>query len=220
MNAFEDYSLTSDVRVTNEKLGEGLFSTTYKATFGSLDCAVKKLNPTPELHSQLDNDKLMSNLVERCQLLDSLHHPNITQFLGVTFEKGQPMPLMVSERLYMSLTDCVSQYGTLPVRLRNSILTDVGLGLRYLHLQMPKVVHGCLTSNRILLDVRMTAKIIDIGEKDYLKASLSDQDDRDNSALICSDDVSLAYFPLDKITSSSNNDGVSYTHLRAHETLR
>ncbi len=40
-----------------------------------------------------------------CQLMAGLRHPNITQFLGLCFLEGSELPLLVMERLEMSVDE-------------------------------------------------------------------------------------------------------------------
>ncbi len=85
-----------------------------------------------------------------------LRHPNITQFLGLCLLEESDLPLLVMERLEMSVDD-------LPLQVKISILTDTGSGLVYLHSRRPPIIHGDLTARNILLTSSLTAKITDMG---------------------------------------------------------
>ncbi len=98
-----------------------------------------------------------------CQLMAGLRHPNITQFLGLCFLEGSDLPLLVMERLEMSVDDLLECSPNIPLAVKISILTDTGSGLVYLHSRGPPIVHRDLTARNILLTSSLTAKITDMG---------------------------------------------------------
>ncbi len=100
---------------------------------------------------------------QECQLMAGLRHPNITQFLGLCFLEGSELPLLVMERLEMSVDDLLECYPNIPLPVKISILTDTGSGLVYLHSRRPPIVHRDLTARNILLTSSLTAKITDMG---------------------------------------------------------
>ena len=100
---------------------------------------------------------------QECQLMSSLHHPNITQFLGLCFLPGTQLPLLVMERLETSLDDLIEHMPNLPLSLKRSILENVASGLLYLHKRNPPVIHRDLTSKNVLLTSSLAAKITDMG---------------------------------------------------------
>ncbi len=77
----------------------------------------------------------------KCQLMASLQHPNITQFLGLCFIEGSELPLLVMERLEMSVDDLLECCPNVPLPVKISILKDTGSGLVYLHSRGPTIVH-------------------------------------------------------------------------------
>ena len=95
--------------------------------------------------------------------MSSLHHPNITQFLGLCFLPGTRLPLLVMERLETSLDDLLEHMPNLPLSLKRSVLEDVARGLLYLHNRQPPVIHRDLTSKNVLLTSSLVAKITDMG---------------------------------------------------------
>ncbi len=100
---------------------------------------------------------------QECQLMAGLRHPNITQFLGLCFLEGSELPLLVMERLEMSVDDLLECAPNIPLQVKISILTDTGSGLVYLHSRRPPIVHRDLTARNILLTSSLTAKITDMG---------------------------------------------------------
>ena len=105
----------------------------------------------------------MRKYEQECQLMSSLRHPNITQFLGLCFLPGTRLPLLVMERLETSLDDLLEHMPGLPLSLKCSVLEDVASGLVYLHKRQPPVIHRDLTTNNVLLTSSLVAKISDLG---------------------------------------------------------
>lgn len=93
----------------------------------------------------------------------SLRHPNITQFLGLYLLPHTQLPLLVMERLEMSLDDLLKCVPDLLLLLKISFLSDVCSGLVYLHNRTPPVVHRDLTATNVLLTASLVAKITDLG---------------------------------------------------------
>ena len=159
-STFNPYRL-SDVRVTDRELGHGSYATVLELDYLGLKCAGKKIH---ELLQQLDDSRyIIHRFEEECRLLSQVRHPNIVQFLGVYFQQGVQVPILVMEYLPTNLTSCIDQYGILTKEISYSILHDVALGLCYLHSQTPPIIHRDLSSNNVLLTPNMTAKISDLG---------------------------------------------------------
>ena len=114
----------------------------------------------------VENDgvaEVVHKYLQECQLMSSLRHPNITQFLGLCFLPGTQLPLLVMERLETSLDDLLEHMPNLPLSLKRSVLEDVACGLIYLHDRCPPVIHRDLTSKNVLLTSSLVAKITDMG---------------------------------------------------------
>ena len=126
-------------------------------------CAAKQmhehfLNPGNEgVHETIEKYQ------RECQLMASLRHPNITQFLGLCFLEGSSLPVLVMERLEMSVDDLLECAPNIPLPVKLSILTDTCKGLVYLHGRKTPIVHRDLTARNILLTSSFSAKIADLG---------------------------------------------------------
>ena len=92
-----------------------------------------------------------------------LRHPNITQFLGLCFLEECDLPLLVMERLEMSVDDLMECSPSIPLSIKVSILTDTSSGLAYLHSRAPPIIHRDLTARNVLLTSALSAKISDMG---------------------------------------------------------
>ena len=130
-----------------------------------MKCAGKNLHKIlVEDVSAKEKACVLERFQSECSILSQTRHPNIVQFLGVYYEKGATIPILVMEHLLMTLTNCIEQNEDLPNELAYSILHDVALGLCYLHGCKPNpIIHRDLSANNVLLTQDMTAKISDLG---------------------------------------------------------
>ena len=167
----------SNVRPTGTRIGVGSYGSVEEVEMSGTICAAKKIHDIFQDHYEIP-DTDMSNtsmqFVKECQLMSSLRHPHIVQFLGVCFIQGSQLPALVMERLLTSLHDLLDPEMKpplpsdvpkpfFPLSLKCSILHDVASGLAYLHEQSPPIIHRDLSARNILLNSGMVAKIADLG---------------------------------------------------------
>ena len=126
-------------------------------------CAAKKIHETLIEAGNEGVADVVSKYEQECQLMSSLRHPNITQFLGLCFLPEARLPLLVMECLDSSLDSLLENMPDLPLTLKRSVLEDVARGLVYLHKRTPPVIHRDLTSRNVLLTSSLVAKITDMG---------------------------------------------------------
>ena len=137
--------------------------------YKSLVCAGKRMH---EILFQAENEgapEMIQKYQQECQLMSSLRHPNVTQFLGLCFLPGTQLPLLVMELLETSLDDLLENMPNIPMSLKRSILEDVAKGLLYLHERNPPVIHRDLTSRNVLLTTSLVAKITDMGNSRIIR---------------------------------------------------
>ena len=169
----------SNVQLTGTNIGGGAYGKVDEVAL-SVRAAAKIYSVLPG--DLLDQSKAKSEFVRECQLMNTLRHPNIVQFLGVTFFSGSRLPALVMERLLMSLhdllapdtpppRDAVSPIAFFSMALKCSVLQDVARGLAYLHEQSPPIIHRDLTARNILLNSRMVAKIAMVGAPGIMAVS-------------------------------------------------
>ena len=92
-----------------------------------------------------------------------MRHPHIVQFLGLCYLEGSTPPVLVMEQLDSNLDNLLETTPSIPLTLKQSLLTDVARGLLYLHTRDPPVVHRDLSARNVLLTSSLVAKISDLG---------------------------------------------------------
>ena len=103
---FESCKLTG-IRVTDRELGHGSYATVLELEYMGLKCAGKKIHEL--LLKQGNTSYTVRRFKEECHLLSQVRHPNIVQFLGVYFQEGVSLPILVMEFLPTNLTSCIEQ---------------------------------------------------------------------------------------------------------------
>lgn len=104
---------------------------------------------------------ITARVAEECHRYARLRHPNVLQFLGVHFpsSNGSSLPLLITEHLELTLSQCLHQFTNLPDSLKTAILLDVALGMQLFHNQLPPIAHRNLTASNIFLTSNLHAKI-------------------------------------------------------------
>ena len=149
---------------TGREVGHGSYAVVKELEYHGLKCVGKKIHGIL-FESATPHEKagMLERFAGECELLGGLHHPCIVQFLGVWFEQGSRLPVLVMEYLHTTLSACLERYGILPEEISYGILQDVALGLRYLHESSPPIIHRDLSANNVLLTSNMNAKLSDLG---------------------------------------------------------
>ena len=168
--------ILSNVMLTGTKIGAGAYGSVEEVTV-PVGAAAKKIHDIFQDRSEIPEDEILkasTNFVKECQLMSTLRHPNIVQFLGVCFVQGARLPALVMERLLTNLHDLLvpetkpsssasNALSFFKLDLKCSVLHDVASGLSYLHQQTPPIIHRDLSARNILLNTRLVAKIADLG---------------------------------------------------------
>ena len=164
--------LLSSARPTGTIIGSGSYGSVEEVAIPGAVCAAKKIHDFFQDPRQMPRegiDKVASEFVRECQLMSTLRHPHIVQFLGVCFLPGSRMPALVMEKLATSLHDILDPEPEpptkpfIPVSLKRSVLHDVARGLSFLHSHSPPIIHRDLSARNVLLNEGMVAKLADLG---------------------------------------------------------
>ena len=164
--------LLSNSRPTGRTIGTGSYGSVKEFTIPGAVCAAKEihdlfLDPSKVPHESIE--KASREFVRECQLMSTLRHPHIVQFLGVCFLPGSRVPALVMEKLLTSLHDVLDPEppppteAYIPLSLKRSVLHDVARGLSFLHGHSPPIIHRDLSAKNVLLNEGMVAKISDLG---------------------------------------------------------
>ncbi|XP_011409012.1 PREDICTED: STE20-like serine/threonine-protein kinase [Amphimedon queenslandica] len=147
-----------------ESLGSGAYGSVYRAKCDHLVCAAKVLHPMFFASSDPAVKDTIAKFKSECELLSSLQHPNIVQFLG-EFTNSAGETALVMELMDESLTSFIDGYhpqdNPVPMHLMIDFSHDISLALYYLHNN--GIIHRDLSSNNVLLLGRIRAKITDLG---------------------------------------------------------
>ena len=152
------------VHDTGREVGHGSYAVVKELEYHGLKCVGKKIHGILfESATPHEKAAMLERFAGECELLSRLHHPCIVHFLGVWYEQGSRLPVLVMEYLHTTLSACLERYGVLPEEISYGILRDVALGLRYLHERSPPIIHRDLSANNVLLTSDMNAKLSDLG---------------------------------------------------------
>ena len=162
----EDVRKDVKEKLNGDNFRVGSYGKVVDLTWGKTECVGKVLHPIffatgTELAGM---QRLLAKFFEEIKLLSKMKHPNIVEFLGLSYQQGCALPVLVMEKMDCNLTHylCTHEKGSVPQNTALTILLDVSKGLVYLHEDI-KVAHRDLSSNNILLGPQLNAKIADLG---------------------------------------------------------
>ena len=168
----------SNLQLTGTVIGGGAYGSVEEVT-------VQFCGAAKRVHDLLMNySKISTQFAEELQLMSTLHHPNIVQFLGVYFFPDSRLPALVMERLLTrsSLHDLLdpetddaqpppaqpppaepTPLSFFMLGLKCSVLHNVASGLAYLHGRTPSIIHRDMSAKNVLLTSQLVAKLSDLG---------------------------------------------------------
>ena len=162
----------SDVQLTGTTIGHGAYGSVEEVALPVCGAAKK-------VHDLLLGSPIItSQFAEELQLMSTLRHPNIVQFLGICFFPGSRLPALVMERLLTSLhhlldpetddaqpppRDATRPLSFFTMGLKWRVLHNVASGLAFLHERSPPIIHCDLSAKNVLLTSELVGKIADLG---------------------------------------------------------
>ena len=176
----------TNVTETGKVLGRGSYGKVGEAYWLGTRCATKK-PPNVFLDPTL------------CHTWSMLRHPNIVQLLGVVFEEGSNLPVLVLEIMPTTLRIHLETRSKREFLMEQKIavLHQVALGLAYLHGQ--NLVYLNLSTNKILLHpAHDIVKLTDFG---FTRAISSDGGNQTGSTV---PHGAYAFMPLEVLSMPPN----------------
>eukprot|EP01090_Pellita_catalonica_P020957 TRINITY_DN7711_c0_g1_i1.p1 TRINITY_DN7711_c0_g1~~TRINITY_DN7711_c0_g1_i1.p1 ORF type:complete len:530 (+),score=70.55 TRINITY_DN7711_c0_g1_i1:14-1603(+) len=153
--------------IVGVRIGKGSFAEVFKALWHGTEVAVKKL----PAHSLTDD--FYADLEREAELMQTLRHPNVLQFLGACMIAPDiciVMEFMPRGSLYKILHD---NNIDLPWPLRKRMAVDAAKGMNYLHCSDPPILHRDLKSHNLLVDEHWKVKVCDFGLSRIFEQTLS-----------------------------------------------
>lgn len=152
----------------DEQLGTGSYGMVCRANVDDLVCAAKILHMTFFQLNDLNPgtpSRMMSQFNRECELLSSIRHPCVVQFLATYQDPETRLPVLLMELMDESLTkfleSCVQTQTSVLYHVQVNICHDVAMAISFLHSH--GIIHRDLSSNNILLITRSRAKVTDFG---------------------------------------------------------
>jgi serine/threonine protein kinase len=146
----------------SQPLGHGSYGAVYKAKCDQLPCAAKVLHPTILDPNDPGAGRIMQRFQQECAFLESIRHPNIVQYLGMTRDPESRLPVLLMELLDESLTKMLERsQQSLAYCVQVDICHDIALAVAYLHSN--DIIHRDLSSNNVLIMAKSRAKVTDFG---------------------------------------------------------
>ena len=151
-------------------LGLGAYGSVCRAKCDGLHCAAKiisdsSFSPVAKSKSSVKKDRrgqAFKRLEQEIEFLCTIRHPNLVQYLGMHQDHATGFPVILMELLDGNLTEFLeSPKQPISYRTKASICHDITLALSFLHSY--GVVHRYLSSNNILLNSDIRAKVGDYG---------------------------------------------------------
>ena len=171
---FTSLELTG-VELTGKKLGKGSDATVQEVNWLGTLCAAKQLHDILlEDDSPGGARRFIENFEKECTTWSKLVHPHIVQFLGVHFLSGSRVPILILEKMDISLRGYLEKHKKeeIPLSAKVYILRQVAQALSYLHSRSPPLVHHDLSPNNILLnEVSLVTRVTDFGMSRALDSS-------------------------------------------------
>jgi hypothetical protein len=141
------------------ELGRGGVGTVYLATHQTLqiEVALKILSPS----LSLDNPALAERFIREAQIAARIRHPNVIAVMDAAHDETTGLYFIVQEYVGGGSLSWHLRNGPLPERKALGIITGIANAL--IVAEENKIVHRDIKPDNIMLDLRGTAKLADLG---------------------------------------------------------
>jgi serine/threonine protein kinase len=141
------------------ELGRGGVGTVYLATHQTLqiEVALKVLSPS----LSMDNPALAERFIREAQLAASIRHPNVIAVMDAGHDEGTGLYFIVMEYVDGGSLSWHLRNGPLPEAKAMAIITCIAHAL--VIAEENRIVHRDIKPDNIMLDLRGTAKLADLG---------------------------------------------------------
>ena len=161
----------------SENLGAGSYGVVCKAKCNGLLCAAKIIYPILFEAQDTTTSVLASSHLspiqrfeQECQFLRQIHHPHIVQYLQTYREPDTGSSILLMELMDENLTHFLQRsQSPVPFHVRVTISLSVALALSFLHSN--GIIHRDLSSNNVLLNDGIRAKVTDFGMSMFTDSS-------------------------------------------------
>eukprot|EP01103_Thecamoeba_quadrilineata_P000868 TRINITY_DN10760_c0_g1_i1.p1 TRINITY_DN10760_c0_g1~~TRINITY_DN10760_c0_g1_i1.p1 ORF type:complete len:726 (-),score=131.55 TRINITY_DN10760_c0_g1_i1:175-2352(-) len=154
-----EWEIPYDQLNIGQQLGEGHFGVVYKAKWRGISVAVKEL----KVANIAKDEDAIKEFRKEIGIMGKLRHPNVVLFIGGCTQP--PHLCMVTEFLSGgSLFDMIHKQKRRPDLITaTKMVWQTSLGLNYLHLSEPQILHRDLKSMNLLVDEHNNVKLCDFG---------------------------------------------------------
>ncbi|KAL6066019.1 Serine/threonine-protein kinase drkD [Balamuthia mandrillaris] len=161
-----------EINVLPELLGKGSFGCVNKGLLRGKHVAVKTI--TPNWASDKEVMEVLDDFRNECAVMSKALHPNVLLLMGVCIEQDQEQSklLMVTELMPNGSVHSLihNPKNKIPFKRRIRFAKDTALGMNYLHLSTPQIMHLDLKTQNLLVDAHYVAKVADFGLSRVKKA--------------------------------------------------
>ncbi|KAI5080933.1 hypothetical protein GOP47_0004116 [Adiantum capillus-veneris] len=170
------YIAPNEIDVSNEIVGSGSTSDTYKGMWHGLEVAVKCIRP-----SFFNDERSAQSFCQEVDLLSRVRHPNVVQFLGACLSIPDKAWIVMEYMFVGTLSEWLhGSKKRSPIRIiplppfceRLSVALGIAQGMQYLHECDPRILHRDLKPSNVFLDRKGGVRISDFGYAKILNQNI------------------------------------------------
>lgn len=146
-----------------EKIGEGNFSLVHECIWRGLPIAVKKI--------KLKKIALLKDLLHEIDLWSGIRHPNLVQFLGVSYDSRENEFYLLMEKIDgVNITQFMQKktMSALSEKKKIFICSQLIYVFQFLHSCNPPIIYRDLKPDNIMIDQHGNVKLTDFGMSRFM----------------------------------------------------